>query len=130
MTKQVLNKIMYVEDEADIRTIAKMALEDLGGFSLQLCENGKTALACLTTYQPQLIILDMMMPEMDGKTTLTEIRKVPGFEKTPIVFMTARAQQKEIEDYLAAGAIDVILKPFDPIELPKKINAIWKRHHG
>lgn len=118
-----LKYIMLIDDDSDILKIAQLALCEIGGFELVICESGKAALESLKTFQPQLILLDVMMPEMDGPTTFKKIRQLQV--ETPIVFMTAKVQKNEIDDYWEMGAIGIIPKPFDPISLCKEIVKIW-----
>lgn len=125
-----LNRVLYVEDEPDIREVAKLALEAVGGFNVMLCESGQQALDRVSDFAPDLILLDVMMPGMDGPTTLQSLRKIPGTTDTPVIFMTAKVQPQEISEYKALGALDVIPKPFDPMTLSDQIRAIWQRHHG
>jgi CheY-like chemotaxis protein len=126
MSEVELQKILYVEDEPDISQIAKLALESIGGFTVEVCDNGKIALEKAPGFQPQLVLLDVMMPEMDGPTTMVELRKLEGFADMPMVFMTAKVQPNEVEAYKAQGAVDVIAKPFDPMALADQIRAVWK----
>jgi CheY-like chemotaxis protein len=125
-----LNRILYVEDEPDIREVAKLALEAVGGFEVMLCESGQEALERVSDFAPELILLDVMMPGMDGPTTLRSLRQLPAAADIPIIFMTAKVQPQEIKTYLDMGALDVIPKPFDPMTLSDQIRAIWQRHHG
>jgi two-component system, OmpR family, response regulator len=127
MTDRPLKKILHVEDEPDIRAIAKLALEAFGGFEVDSCESGADALARMPAFQPDLVLLDVMMPGMDGPMTLEAIRKLPGFAAVPAVFMTAKAQPHEIDKLKASGAIDVVIKPFDPEALCSQIADIWRR---
>ncbi|AOY90334.1 hypothetical protein BKP64_16585 [Marinobacter salinus] len=120
-----LQRIMLVEDEEDIRAVAELALEAVGGFILKTCPSGQSALDAIETFRPQLILLDVMMPGMDGPTTLQAIRQCPDFARTPAVFMTAKVQPEEVDGYLAQGAADVIPKPFDPMALSDRIREIW-----
>jgi CheY-like chemotaxis protein len=122
-----LQRIMLVEDEEDIRAVAELALEAVGGFTLKACASGQAAVATLDEFLPQLILLDVMMPGLDGPSTLRAIREHPGFADTPAVFMTAKVQQEEINGYLELGAAGVIPKPFDPMTLPDQIREIWDR---
>lgn len=122
-----LQKILYAEDEPDIQSIAQMALEMMGGYTLKLCQNGQQAVEVAEEFAPDLILLDVMMPTMDGPTALQEIRKIPSLENTPVIFMTAKVQHQEVENYKALGAIDVIAKPFDPMNLPENVKALWQR---
>jgi two-component system OmpR family response regulator len=120
-----LERIMMVEDEPDIQTIARLALETVGGFTVEICGSGMEALEVAPTWQPDLILLDVMMPEMDGPTTFQKLKALPGTSMVPVVFMTAKVQPKEIESYKALGAIDVVAKPFDPMTLAETIKSIW-----
>ena len=122
-----LTKILYAEDEPDIQAIAQMALEMMGGFTLKVCNNGQEALDVAEDFAPDLILLDVMMPSMDGPTALQEMRKIPSLANVPVIFMTAKVQNQEIEEYKAMGAIDVIAKPFDPMTLSETILSLWKR---
>lgn len=124
-----LKRILYVEDEADIRTVALLALEALGGFTVDLCHSGSEALSRAPDFRPQLILLDVMMPAMDGPTTLSLLRELPQFAATPAIFMTAKVQPAEVAHYLELGAVDVIPKPFDPMTLASQVQAIWSRCH-
>jgi two-component system OmpR family response regulator len=122
-----LKKILYAEDEEDIRSIARIALEDIGGFTIKYCANGEEALMTAQTFIPDLLLLDVMMPGMDGPTTLKELRKNPKLSHIPAIFMTAKIQAEEINEYKALGALEVISKPFDPITLADQIKQIWSR---
>ncbi|MBK1873228.1 response regulator [Marinobacter sp. 1-3A] len=125
MTPEGLKRILMVEDEPDIRTIAELALEAIGGYELTACESGQQALAQIAECRPQLIVLDVMMPGMDGPETLKAIRSLPDYAETPAVFITAKVQSDEIQSYLALGAAGVIPKPFDPLTLADQIRDIW-----
>ena len=125
-----LNRILYVEDEPDIQTIARIALETVGGFTVEICSSGQEAVQKVDAFNPDLILLDVMMPDMDGPTTMTALRQQTNARETPIIFITAKVQTQEVESYKALGAIDVIAKPFDPMALSQKIRDIWSAHHG
>ncbi len=125
MTKE-LKKILYVEDETDIMAIAKIALEDLGGFTVKYCNSGKEALEVAQSFEPDLFLLDVMMPVMDGPALLKELRKIDTLKKVPTIFMTAKVQGSEIEQYKKMGAIEVIAKPFDPMTLSDLIKTSWR----
>lgn len=122
-------RILYVEDDPDIRTVAQLALESLGGFTLEICDSGRAALERAPNFHPQLILLDVMMPLMDGPGTLKALRGLAQFAATPAVFMTAKVQPGEVAQYLALGATGVIPKPFDPMTLSIEVEAIWERCH-
>ena len=125
-----LIRILYVEDEPDIQAVARMALEALGGFTVEVCSSGKEAIERAPVFQPQFILLDVMMPGMDGPTTLKGLRALPQTATTPVTFMTAKVQADEVAQYKALGAVDVIAKPFDPMSLASKVEQIWARCNG
>ncbi|UTF60250.1 response regulator [Gilvimarinus sp. DA14] len=125
--KQKLEWILYVEDEPDIRAIAELALEEIGGYRLLSCASGAEALAAVQEQTPDLLLLDVMMPGMDGPETLHKLRELPQLGKVPAVFMTAKVQPSETAEYLALGAVDVIAKPFDPLTLASQIQDIWNK---
>ena len=120
-----LKRILMVEDDLDIQAVARMALEMLGGFTVEVCSRGRDALDAAPRFVPDLILLDVMMPGMDGPTTLQALRGLPGVGGVPVVFMTARVQQHEVDEYKQLGAVDVIRKPFDPMTLAATLNTIW-----
>ncbi|WP_373188314.1 response regulator [Halopseudomonas sp.] len=120
-----LERVMYVEDEPDIRAVAQLALEVVGGLTVDLCERGDLAVAQAEQFEPQMILLDVMMPGMDGPSTLKALRNHPELSKVPIAFMTAKVQPHEIEHFKSLGAVGVIAKPFDPITLAEQVRALW-----
>ncbi len=122
-----LKKILYVEDEPDIQAVAKIALEAVGGFELKVCSSGDEAIAAAAAFAPDLLLLDVMMPGMDGPTTLAELRKLSGLENTPIIFMTAKVQPQEVEHFKSLGAVEVIAKPFDPMGLADQVREAWSK---
>jgi two-component system, OmpR family, response regulator len=120
-----LRTILYVEDDPDIREVVTMALELVGGFEVTVAGSGREALITVDGSTPDLILLDVMMPDMDGPTTLTHLRERPGLADVPVVFITAKVQANEIEYFKSLGAVDVIAKPFDPVTLASQVQAIW-----
>jgi len=128
MSTETLRKILYAEDEADIREIATLSIEAIGGFELVSCESGDKVLALATRFQPQLILLDVMMPNMDGPATLIALRQDEGLKNIPVIFLTAKIMTDEINHFKEMGAIDVIAKPFDPMTLPEQIQSIWDQY--
>jgi two-component system OmpR family response regulator len=120
-----LCRILYVEDEPDIRAVAKMALEAVGGFAVIACASGQEALNAAPGAAADLLLLDVMMPGMDGPSTLRALREMPATAHTPVIFMTAKVQAAEVAQYKALGALEVIPKPFDPMELSAQIQRIW-----
>lgn len=125
MNKTPLNKVMLVEDDPDIRDIAEMALGTVGGFEVMACASGGEALRRVDAFAPQLAVIDVMMPTMDGPTLFASLRARPATAKMPIVFMTAKVQPEEIERWRALGAADVIAKPFDPLALANRLRTVW-----
>ena len=130
MSDNALTKIMYVEDEPDIREIARMALEQIGGFTVEICASGKEALGLFGEFKPDLVLLDVMLPEMDGPSILAAIREREDGKDTPVIMLTAKVQSTEVQKYKDLGALDVITKPFDPIGLSDNVRAIWSRAQG
>lgn len=125
-----LQRILYVEDEPDIRAVARLALEMVGGFTVMICSSGSEALAEAEGFAPEMILLDVMMPGMDGPSTLQGLRGIPSLAAVPVAFMTAKVQPAEVAHYKALGALDVIPKPFDPMTLAGQVRAIWERRGG
>jgi CheY-like chemotaxis protein len=110
-------RILHVDDEPDIREIVDLSLGLNPDFQVRSCASGEEALAAVAEWSPSLILLDVMMPRMDGPTTLSHLRKNPRTCAVPVFFMTARAQPREVEQFIALGAQGVISKPFDPMTL-------------
>lgn len=121
-----LQRVLYVEDDPDIQMVAQMALEVVGGLTLRTCSSGQEAVQAAASFNPDLILLDVMMPGMDGPATLAELRKLPATASTPVVFMTAKVQTAEVTHYKSLGAVGVIAKPFDPMELPQQVRQLWQ----
>lgn len=110
-------RILYVDDEADIREIAAISLALDDSFEVRTCASGSEALRVAPEWQPALILLDVMMPGMDGPNTLAALRTEPRTADIPVVFITARTQSYEVQRFLSLGAAGVIAKPFDPMTL-------------
>ena len=120
-----LCRILYVEDQPDIRLVAKMALEVVGKFTVVACASGQEALSKAPDARADLLLLDVMMPGMDGPSTLQALRLLPATAQTPVIFMTAKVQAAEVALYKAMGALEVISKPFDPMTLSDQLRQIW-----
>src|SRR5215216_1855169 len=127
MASPLLKRILMIEDEPDIQAVAQLALEALGGFLVRICGTGAEGVQAAPAFEPDLILLDVMMPGMDGPSTLRALRNLPRIVATPVIFMTAKVQPQEIAEYRALGVLDVIAKPFDPMKLADKLLAIWER---
>ncbi|MHC9540841.1 MAG: response regulator transcription factor [Vulcanimicrobiota bacterium] len=117
-------KILVAEDEQDIQKVIKITLKFKGGFNVSFANNGLEVLEHVKQDKPSLIILDVMMPRMDGYETCRRLKADPDTSSIPVVFLTAKAQEKEIEEGLKLGAIDYIKKPFEPDEFVAKVKSI------
>lgn len=113
-----------------LRTVASLALTRIGKFTVELCDNGATAVALAKRFQPDLIMLDVMMPGMDGPATLRALQADPETAAIPVIFLTAKAQPRDVEIFRALGVVDVIAKPFEPMRLSSEISALWNRLHA
>ncbi|WP_460275323.1 response regulator [Celeribacter sp. ULVN23_4] len=122
-----LHRIMHVEDDPDIREITRMSLELVGGFEVVQFNSGKEAVDNAPAQAPDMVLLDVMMPVMDGIETLQHLREMEQFADVPIVFVTAKTSRADFGHFKAIGAQDVILKPFEPMELPNQLLDIWKK---
>ena len=120
-----LSRIMYVDDDPDLRAIAEISLRDLSGFVVELCGGGREALNKAPDFQPELILLDVMMPGMDGIETFKRFHDLPATVLTPIVFVSSRVKSHEVDAYYALGAAGVIPKPFDPLTLGDQARRLW-----
>ncbi|MGC6329564.1 response regulator [Rhizorhabdus sp. FW153] len=116
-------RILYVDDESDIRLIVKMALKLDPSFDVRTAESGDAALKLLTAdaWRPDLAMIDVMMPGMSGPDLLKTLRADARTASIPVVFVTARARPEDVDEYLAAGAVGVITKPFDPLQLAPQV---------
>lgn len=121
-----LKRILYVEDDPDIQMVAQMALEVVGSFTLRTCSSGQEAIQAAADFAPDLILLDVMMPHMDGPSTPAQLRQLPATATTPVIFMTAKVQAAEVTYYKSLGAVGVIAKPFDPMALAQQVHQSWQ----
>ena len=117
-------RILLVDDEPDIRRIAEMSLGLEPGWQVTLANSGAQAIELAASHEPDVILMDMMMPGMDGLTTLGKLRENPSLQDVPVIFMTAKVQRNEVERYTTAGAKGVLHKPFDPMTLCQDIQRI------
>lgn len=122
-----LGKILYAEDEPDVQTIVQMVVEEMSDYEIKICGNGRLLLESVGEYNPDLILLDVMMPEMDGPETYKNLQRNQTTKNIPVIFMTAKAQVHEVQLFSESGVIGVITKPFDPIELCSEIQRIWDK---
>jgi DNA-binding response OmpR family regulator len=125
-----LQRILLADDEPDILEISRIALETVGGFEVSVCSSGTKLLERLSEFKPDLVIVDVLMPDMTGPEVFEEIRRRPEFDAVPVIYLTGVIQVEELEDLRKTGVADVILKPFDPMTLADRVNGVWKGTHG
>lgn len=118
-----MTRILYVDDEPDIREIAELALSLDPGLDVRSAASGAEALEIVGTWMPDLVLLDVMMPGLDGPSTLARLRESPATSQVPVVFITARAQTQEMQNFATLDARGVIAKPFDPMTLAAQVRA-------
>lgn len=123
----MVERVLLVDDDPRIRKIAQIALEGVARWQVSLAASGFEALDAAVKERPDVILLDVMMPEMDGPTTLARLRECKDTAAIPVIFFTAKVQKHEIDSYLALGAAGIISKPFDPMTLPREISDILAR---
>lgn len=123
--------ILHVDDDENIRALTALAFDLTGGGEVRSAASGAEALEVLATgWRPDMILLDVMMPDMDGPAVLTRLRELPAHRNTPIVFMTAQTQDHEIAGLMALGAAGVVIKPFDPMTLGQQVLALLGNQAG
>ncbi len=125
-----LRSVLYVDDEPDIREIAALALTLDGTLDVRVAGSGAEAEAMSRRRAPDLMLLDVMMPGLDGPGTLERFRADPALAAIPVVFVTAKTLPSELVRFRALGAVDVISKPFDPMRLLDQVRAVWERLPG
>ena len=125
-----LKRVLLVDDEPDIQAIAKLSLEKVGGFTSLICSSGQEAIDRITEFQPDIVLLDVMMPELDGPHTLKKLQEQGLVKGIPVVFFTAKVLSSEVDELKELGAEDVISKPFDPMKLPSQLRTIWSHTNG
>jgi two-component system, OmpR family, response regulator len=126
MPAQPLQRVCYVEDDEDIRKIVRMSLERVGKLTVEVVGDPLVAIEAIKAFKPELVMLDWMMPGMDGPTLYRRMQEVPEVRDIPVVFITAKASEKELNELRTLGAAGTISKPFSPKELPGQLRAIWE----
>ena len=130
MPGSALSKILYIDDDADIREIVRMSLEMVGKYQVAACGSCADALELVDDFDPDLLLLDVMMPGTDGPETLQVLRDRDSAAVAPVIFITAKVQAGDMARYKDIGVLDVIVKPFDPMGLPGQIEETWQRHRS
>lgn len=116
-------RVLYIDDEPDIREIAQLALSLDPALEVRVAESGSEALSLVDNWMPDIVLLDVMMPGLDGPSTLARLRENSSTAELPVVFITARAQSQEIQSFATLDARGVIAKPFDPMTLAQQVRA-------
>ena len=127
MPDRPLNRICYVEDDEDIQRIVRVSLERIGKMTVEVVSDPMVALGAITSFKPDLVMLDWMMPGMDGPTLFRRMKQQPETSALPVVFITAKATQRDMDELIALGAAGAISKPFSPKDLPEQLRAIWSK---
>lgn len=125
MPPQPLIRVLCVEDDDDIRRILRLSLEKIGRMTVELVADPTQAIESMLASRPQLVMLDWMMPGIDGPALLRKMRENPETRAVPVIFLTAKASQRELAELRALGAAGAISKPFAPKDLPDQLRAIW-----
>ena len=129
MPDRPLNRICYVEDDEDIQRIVRVSLERVGKMTVAVVGDPTLAIETMAEFRPDLVMLDWMMPVMDGPTLFRQMKLRPETSALPVVFITARASQRDLDELEALGAVGTISKPFSPKDLPEQLRAIWAALH-
>ena len=127
MPERPLNRICYVEDDEDIQRIVRMSLERVGKMTVEIVTDPLRAIDAMKAFGPDLVMLDWMMPGMDGPTLFRKMKQLPEVSALPVVFITAKATQRDMDELIALGAAGTISKPFSPKDLPEQLRAIWAK---
>lgn len=117
-------RVLFVDDEPDLREVVELSLATVGGFDVQVAASGAQALKMAAEQRPDVILLDVMMPGMDGPSTLARLQAEPELASVPVIFLTAKLQGGEQERLVGLGARGVIAKPFDPLLLPEQVREL------
>jgi len=127
MSTRDFQSVLYVDDDADICSVVQATLRLVPGLQVQTADSGKRAIDLAHEFRPDLVLMDVMMPGLDGPSTLKRMRETILLADIPVVFMTAKVLPAEISQFLQLGAIGVIVKPFDPLNLYSELLALWDK---
>ena len=127
MPDRPLNRICYVEDDEDIQRIVRMSLERVGKMTVEVVGDPTMAIEAMTAFKPDLVMLDWMMPKMDGPAVFRQMKLRPETSGLPVVFITAKAAQRDLDELSKMGAAGTISKPFSPKDLPDQLREIWRK---
>jgi two-component system, OmpR family, response regulator len=127
MPDRPLQRICYVEDDEDIQRIVRVSLERVGKMTVEVVTDSMKAIDVITAFKPDLVMLDWMMPGMDGPALFRKMKTEPEVSALPVVFITAKATQRDTDELLSLGAAGVLSKPFSPKDLPEQLRTIWAK---
>ena len=127
MPDRPLNRVCYVEDDEDIQRIVRLSLERVGKMTVEIITDPSLAIERIKAFGPDLVLLDWMMPGMDGPTLFRKMKQQPDVAALPVVFITAKASQADMNELNGLGAAGAISKPFSPKDLPDQLRAIWAK---
>ena len=125
MTTKPLERVCYVEDDEDIQRIVRMSLERVGKMTVEIVGDPMVAVEAIIRFKPDLVMLDWMMPGMDGPTLFRKLKEEPQTKDLPVIFITAKATSAELQELRSLGALGAISKPFAPKDLPDQLRALW-----
>lgn len=125
---QNLKKILYLEDDTDMQLVMALSLEDIGGYTLKTCSSADEVLVEVKGFNPDLFLLDIMLPDTNGFELLAKIRKINEFKETPAIFISTNPLIEGLSDNLAEDVIGIISKPFDPIDIAGQIKSLWNNY--
>ena len=125
-----LQRILLADDEPDILEVARIALQTVGGYEVSACTSGAELLERLPEFDPDLVVIDVLMPDMAGLEVLENVRATPGCEKLPVIFLTGLVQEKDLQELRQSDAAEIIRKPFDPMTLADRIDGVWESFRG
>lgn len=120
----MIQKVLLIDDDQHVRLVAQIGLEDVGGWEVIQATNGQEGINKAAEHEPDVILCDVMMPILDGPSTLAKLRENPKLQKTPVIFLTAKVQTDELAHFLTLGAKGVIMKPFDPLTLAEQVRKL------
>jgi two-component system, OmpR family, response regulator len=126
MPARPLQRVCYVEDDEDIQKIVRVSLERIGKMTVEVIGDPMVAIDAIKSFKPELVMLDWMMPGMDGPTLYRKMKDIPEVRDLPVVFITAKASQRELDELRTLGAAGTISKPFAPRDLPGQLQEIWR----
>jgi len=127
MPERPLTRICYVEDDEDIQRIVRMSLERVGKMTVAVVGDPTRAIETMAEFKPDMVMLDWMMPVLDGPALFRQMKLRPDTSALPVVFITAKASQRDLDELKTLGAAGTISKPFSPKDLPDQLRAIWKK---